>query len=141
MDKSVSFDFDGTLTQIVWSEALGVWINSRRPNEKMVRLLRRLAQRGYQVHIVTRRRSDSEGASSPTEECGVGEFLHTHGLGGCVTAVHFCGDHSPEGDKTAVLKKIAPLRHWDDLDQHVQEARRAGIKARKVRRPAGSERS
>lgn len=139
MEKIVSFDFDGTLTQIVWSEPLGVWINSRQPNEPMIRLLRRLAQRGYQVHIVTRRRSDSENQDSPTEECGIAEFLQAHDLAHCVAAIHFCGDQSPGGDKTDVLKKIGTQRHWDDLDQHVQEARRAGIKARKVHRPRGSE--
>ena len=132
MARVISFDFDGTLTRIRFDEALGLWINSAIPNLKIVRLLKRLHAKGCEVHIVTRRFSHLEDNLGPTEETNVADFLAAHGLTDCVAAVHFCGDADPAGDKTDTLRRIGSLRHWDDCQEFLDQAARAGVRGRKV---------
>lgn len=133
----VTFDFDGTLTRILWREDLREWINSDQPNEKIVRLLRRLHARGFEIHVVTRRNSEWElpGRLPSCEHTTVGAFLRAQGLAPLVSRVHFVGDESWSGDKTAVLARLAPRRHYDDMQEHIDQARSAGIRARKIPRP------
>jgi len=132
MKKVVSFDFDGTLTRIRFDDSLGLWINSAIANPKMIRLLKRLHAKGYEVHIVTRRFSHLEESLGPTEETNIADFLAAHGLTDCAAAVHFCGDADPSGDKTETLRRIGSLRHWDDSQEFLDQAARAGVRGRKV---------
>jgi len=133
MAKVISFDFDGTLTVPRFDEALGLWVNSDIPNPRMVGLLRRLAGRGFEIHIVTRRFSKFENALGPTEDCSVAEFLSAHNLSACVCEVHFCGDADPSGDKTATLKRIGAIAHYDDSEEFLAQARSAGVKGKPMR--------
>jgi len=132
MSTVVSIDFDGTLTVPRFDEAMGLWVNSDIPNEKMVRLVKRLAARRFELHIVTRRFSKFEHDLGPTEDCSVADFLAANGLTDCIADVHFCGDLDPSGNKTSTLRKIGAIVHYDDSDEFLAQAEAAGIKAKKA---------
>lgn len=105
--KTVSFDFDSTLTSPYWSHKDGYWhegdpSNPDHVNWGNVQKLISYAEKGYRVIIVTSR--------SEREKPEVEDFVRRHNLP--VSEIHATG-----GDKGAKLNEVGSIRHYDDMHQ------------------------
>lgn len=131
-------DFDGTLTLPEWDEDNEIWTASDKPNWKNINLLVRLAKKGYEIHIITARNSKYEPSLSSSYGnygMGVYDFLNSYGIAKYVKDVHFAGNDNPAGDKKQKFQELKPKKHYDDAQEHLEEANELGIKGKKIKHP------
>jgi len=138
----VTFDFDGTLTRQMpekddTMDSGHLWVDSMEPNYKnMAKLIEEA--KNNDVYIVTARQTKYEqsniGIYNTTSDTstGVYDFLQAYGLLPYVKDVIFAGDRSANADKGTILKELGSIRHYDDNDDHLEEARYVGIEGVKV---------
>lgn len=107
----VTFDFDSTLTVPVWSEQDGFWKDTLHADEEVLGVLRKLADDGHEIHIVTTRYASVEPQ----------EFVDAHDLP--VEGIHFTGGKL-KGEK---LTELGSQLHFDDSTLEGDDCNRFNI--------------
>lgn len=97
-----------------------------------------MAEKGYEIHIITARNSKFEPSlSSPYGNYGMGvyDFLRIYGIEKYVKDVHFAGDDNLSGNKKQKFEELKPIKHFDDAQDHLDEAKEVGVKGKKIKHP------
>jgi len=117
----ISFDFDDTLTQPIWDEEDGLWVNYGDPRPEIIEKVRELASEGHQIVIVTSR--------PMTHIKWVKDFITKYNLP--ISKVHFTNGEL----KGPRLQELGVTRHYDDCPEELKSAEEYGIETNRVWHP------
>ena len=109
--STITFDFDETLTQPIWNEAIQEFEQSSNPNLKAIAKLKQLYDEGNEIFIVTSRMDNKE----------IVEFVNNHGL---VVLEIFC---TAGRLKASQLQKLKSTMHFDDDENEAIANHELGI--------------
>lgn len=110
--RVVSFDFDSTLTKPHWSDSDELWVaadprEEDAPNWDNIALMRKFAEQGFEIIIVTSRSEGQRGE--------VGEFVKKYKL---PVKEIICTNGR---DKGPILQQLGVEAHHDDLEQQHED--------------------
>jgi phosphoserine phosphatase len=103
--KTISFDFDDTLTKPEWDEENEIWSNFGNPREENLEKMRELSSKGYRIIIVTARNEKLR----PEIE----KFVEDHDL---PVEEIYCTNGELKGP---ILKSLGVIKHFDDCPHEI----------------------
>ena len=122
----ISFDFDDCIYITVWERRGDKWYGTEQLNEKLVNKMRRYAEAGHEIVIVSYRSPKHENNEwimqyMPSRVL-IEEYVKKHELP--VKKIYYT-NHEPKGP---LLKKIGCVLHFDDDLDAIYSAEEHGIR-------------